>query len=719
MLASGICGQGKSCGGLSGGLEDGLARFWFNSCQFARGNQEFVIVSRETIETWDELSGKQIASVPVKGCVSRFSPDGKTYLHLEEQAGLSLRETRTGRELTRWPVTIRSEGSLAFSPDEKSVAVVHDNKEVQVREMVGGKVLASFPLPESAQYTNAKQQFWEYRVAFSADGKTLLLGTHGGLIHRWDLTSGKELPPLTRHYCTVRGMHTLADGRTLVSTGEDGVIRRWDLKSGREDIEPESYEGHSKATYSPDGRFVAIGDGRGRIDLWDGRDGKWIRTLQQEGAAIEHLAFAPDGKLLATAQRSGTVTFWQVPSGQPGAVWQHEPVRGEWFCNGIHFSPDGRRLCVSDYPRQIRVIEVADGKLLWTGVGSYGEVFSPDGAILLVSQAGAYLATLDAATGKQLTRIKLDVAIPDNLGVMRTFAFSPDGRRLAVALTGGTLLLCDGRTLLETKRLATGGDAAEDDLKVFFGGKRVTQFHALAFSPDGKWLAAGADAAVYVWEAATGEEVLHLAGHEAKVSSVAFSPDGQKVFSFGADGQGYLWSLTPKPAVGRRVPIDERWTELTGTNASKAYRAIWALRENPDAVAFLRKQLVPVAPLEGARVAKLIADLDSDSFDVREEARRELEGLEERVEGPLRKTLAGRPSLEVHRRVEALLGALSAGVSPTRLRAIRGVAVLEYSATPEARQLLETLARGAPDARLTQEAKAARERLSRLDGLKP
>jgi hypothetical protein len=45
--------------------------------------------------------------------------------------------------------------------------------------------------------------------------------------------------------------------------------------------------------------------------------------------------------------------------------------------------------------------------------------------------------------------------------------------------------------------------------------------------------------------------------------------------------------------------------------------------------------------------------------------------------------------------------------------------VLEYSATPEARQLLESLTRGAPEAQLTQEAKAALERLSGLDGLKP
>jgi RNA polymerase sigma factor (sigma-70 family) len=108
-------------------FEDGIGKFWANVCQFARGGQEFVIVSREAIETWDVQTGKQITSVPVKGSVALLSPDGKTYFHQDGQAGLFLGDTRTGRDLARWEVTIRSEGSLALSPDEKTVAVVHDN----------------------------------------------------------------------------------------------------------------------------------------------------------------------------------------------------------------------------------------------------------------------------------------------------------------------------------------------------------------------------------------------------------------------------------------------------------------------------------------------------------------------------------------------------------------------------------------------------------------
>src|SRR5260370_38251678 len=127
-------------------------------------------------------------------------------------------------------------------------------------------------------------------------------------MHRGEVGGAKGLPRLTKHGCAVTGMHILPDGRTLVSTGSDGVIRRWDLETGKAAAEPESYEGLSRAAYSRDGRFVAIGDGSGRIDLWDGRSGKPIRTIQKVGVAVASLAFAPDGKLLAPADRqSGPV----------------------------------------------------------------------------------------------------------------------------------------------------------------------------------------------------------------------------------------------------------------------------------------------------------------------------------------------------------------------------------------------------------------------------
>jgi WD40 repeat protein len=696
-------------------------------CRFENGGKELVLVSQSAIETWSLESGQQTASVPVQH-TALLSPDGKTYVSIGEGAtAISLGDARTGKMATRLEVSARRDGienGLAFSPDGKTLAAVHARKEIQIREVVGGKLLASFPLPHSVRpEDSANRQAWDYRLTYSTDNKLLLLGTSHGIIHRWDLVAGKELPPLGKHYAEVTGMHTLADGRTLVSTSHDGVIRRWDLKTGKQEAEPESYEGRTQAAYSPNGRLVAIGDGRGRIDLWDGCTGKLVRTVQQEGAAIYYnaaLAFAPDGKALAAAERSGTVRFWDVTSGRPGVVWERKPEKNVWFCNGIHFNPDGRLLVVSDYPKQIRVLEVATGKLLWTGDNSYGEAFSHDGATLVVAApTGPYLTMLDAATGKKRPKIRLESNIPDGLGCLYELAFSPDGNRLAVAIYGGSLFICDGHTGTVVHPLANH-DLTEkrriemEIIKGDLGGKRPNDIRALAFSPDGRWLAsAGTDRAIYIWETATGKEAMLLPGHDAEVSTVAFSPDGKSVFSYGQDGQGYLWNLKPKSPAGQRTPLDRLWTDLAGTDAHKAYQAVWSLSDDPRAVAFLRQKISPVKKPDKSHLDQLIADLDSDRFEVRTAADRALAELGELAAPALEEASKASPSPEQRRRLERLLAELNNGLSPAQLQRLRAVQAMELANSAEARQVLREWAAGLTNARLTREAKASLKRMTR------
>ena len=104
--------------------------------------------------------------------------------------------------------------------------------------------------------------------------------------------------------------------------------------------------------------------------------------------------------------------------------------------------------------------------------------------------------------------------------------------------------------------------------------------------------------------------------------------------------------------------------------------------------------------------------LESEQFAVREKAQRELEELGDLAEPVLRQALEGKPSLEMRRRVQAVLEHLRGPVTqPELLRSLRAVAVLEDIGTPEARGLLETLAADADEARQTREAKAALRRL--------
>ena len=118
-------------------------------------------------------------------------------------------------------------------------------------------------------------------------------------------------------------------------------------------------------------------------------------------------------------------------------------------------------------------------------------------------------------------------------------------------------------------------------------------------------------------------------------------------------------------------------------------------------------------PEDTKRIEQLLADLDSDAFAEREAASRELIRLRYRVGPLLRKALRNKPTLEVRRRLEAIL------VEPNRpsieaLRTLRAIAVLERIGTPEAQRILEKLAGGA-DAPETREAQAALQRLNRRD----
>jgi hypothetical protein len=119
--------------------------------------------------------------------------------------------------------------------------------------------------------------------------------------------------------------------------------------------------------------------------------------------------------------------------------------------------------------------------------------------------------------------------------------------------------------------------------------------------------------------------------------------------------------------------------------------------------------------VEPTRVTPLIVKLDSERFLEREQAKKELELLEESAEVALRQALERKPSLEVRRRIEHQLKALAL----SRLRAARAVEILEQIGTAEARQVLLSVAKGDPKALRTREAKASLQRLSKQPGRMP
>lgn len=454
--------------------------------------------------------------------------------------------------------------------------------------------------------------------------------------------------------------------------------------------------------FSPNGKLVATGGADKVVRLWDLASGRESLRLEHGGKVVR-VAFSPDGRQLVTASadKDGALQLWDAATGK--VVWKTRV--GQGTLTSVAFSPDGRRLAVGSDDKSVCAIDAPTGKMLMMARGHTGAVtavaVSPDGKLLASGGADNTVQLWDMPTGRQLLHLR-----GHNKGV-EAVAFAPDGKTLATAGQDKAVRLWDAATGKELKTIE-----APDGV------------HCVAFAPDGKTIAlAGSDKVVRLLDAATAKESRRFGGLQGKVNGLAFSPDGTRVVTAGDDGSAVVWDLTrdekplPKDLKLTAKDLDALWADLGGDDARKAYTALRTFRAAPaESVPFLRERLKPKdATTDEKKIAKLIADLDNDSFDVREKATKDLEDLGTAAEKLLRQAMAGGPSAEAKVRLEKLLTKLGGDgpLTAEQNRDLRAVRVLEGIGTPEARKALEALVRESPGWWVTQEAKGALERLGK------
>jgi Tol biopolymer transport system component len=468
--------------------------------------------------------------------------------------------------------------------------------------------------------------------------------------------------------------------------------------------------------FSKDGKQIALAREEKSVSVHDWPSGKKRVVLEGHGARVWMSAFSPDGKLLATCTGEysqptvpGEVKVWDLATGKEKATLDGH--KGLVF--GVTFSPDGKALLSMSWDGTVKVWDVATGKEMAT-LRKHTQpvrmaVYAPDSKTFATASFDGTVRFWDATT------FKLQRTLEGVHTAVQCVAFSPDGKLLATCA-------------------APRGGQPPGEIKLWDvdSGKELANFtgykgHVLwiDFSPDGATLAAGGGVTtqygeVQLFEVCSGQRRANLEGHKEWVECVRFAPGGRSLVSCGGltsgtSGEVRVWKLDlagPKEILTPKG-IEKLWEGLADKDAAKAYQAVLSLGNKPwVAVPLLKQKLRPAVAVDAKKIERLIADLDSDKFKVWQAAAQELETLGEAAAPALRQALKGATSADLKLRIGVLLRRLGFLLSgPESLRMMRALEVLEQACTPEARKVLETLTKGAPEARLTTKARAAMQRL--------
>jgi len=468
---------------------------------------------------------------------------------------------------------------VAISPDSQLLAVAAPRSRFRVFQISEG----------SERFSGSIDDDTVTALTFSPDGTRLLVASGYGspTIHSWDVVTGEPVGTIEGHRGYVTDLQFTPDGKHLVSSSTDQTIRLWDWPQGREIAalrgHPDEVDG---LAVCPEGDTIASRCRDGSIFLWPLRRPTEIpayRTLPVKVATNyggwaqpRPVVFTPDSRSIIAIEPNGALTQWDIATLRQTHQWQSEAQKAGRIIlapdasQAVMLNAEGRlslldlitgveRTNVLDHPDPIELVwisgngrhlvtaSLSDSQTAWN-VGFWD---LPDGQMkqtFQVQTGGSFsnnLRTTDWYLGhsgnvriwnlSQPQRPPRELSPGERGEVIRVFDVSPDGRLGAATFEEGYIRVWDMETAEPLQMM-----------RVFLHSP-----HCVIFSPDSRRLAAGSNGreAVKLWETATWQEVLTLAGEGTMFRFVAFSPDGQTLMARNDQGLLHVWSAPSLEAI--------------------------------------------------------------------------------------------------------------------------------------------------------------------------
>jgi WD40 repeat protein len=424
--------------------------------------------------------------------------------------------------------------SLVFTPDGKELVSAGDDKVIRVWSLQKAKTVRL--IRANAGPANHGKI---YALALSPDGHWLAVGGSLGPVERdrppeqmerhkirlYDFATGKLVALLLGHKNVVRGLSFSPDSSKLISAGYDNRAIIWDV---------ETHAVMRRLSFMPDDAILTSADYGKVANVADLESSAVIQRLEGEHTdRVSAAAFSHDGQHAVTASWDGSVRLWQVDTGRPVAVLEHD--------------------------RAVRALAVSP-------VGSTIAVGSVDGKVRL---------------WRPLTPDKAPKELANQRGAIASLSFSRNGKQLISSCYWN----CQGAPVRvwAMPSLQEQSDYSEQD---YVG---VT-----TLSPDGSLAATtgGDGSIIHVWETKTGKTRLIITGENQPVWSVGFSKDSARI-AWGhrhrcpdpasqpcPNAIGELEYELPLPTAQRKLGVPRALDELAAQNFIRANVTSreWSLR---------------------------------------------------------------------------------------------------------------------------------------------